>query len=148
MKTLLLNYLVLSLVAFSLATHADTTVSAQDTMDIEVLRSVTDAKFTEVSKANGASAKLFQMLYGDGGVNTSTAFLIIEGSGGSKGYPVAKSISGIKRITFSGMGEITVNYTRSKPVSETENVEENHSLKVKFTKKADGSLADTVEIKD
>ena len=95
MKTSLLNFLFLSLVSISFAANANKTAKAESTMDIQVLTSMADAKFADFSKANGASAKLVQMAYGDGGVNTSTAYVIIQGGIDAKGYNIANMISGI-----------------------------------------------------
>lgn len=148
MKSSFVKLAVLFLFTLSFSAQAGNSVSALDTVDLQVLKSVADMKFSGYSKANKAGAKVFQMVYGDGGYNSSTAIVVIEGDGGFQGFPVANSISGITRITFSGVGELTVNYTRSKPIGDTEVIEENHSVKFKFSKKADGSYADSISIVD
>ncbi len=120
-------------------------VKADDSATMIFLGTIADVKSSGYSVAADADAKVVQFLHGEG-VNPYNSYLVINSGGSPKVWPLLHSISDVSRITFSGLRELTVNYTQSTFDGKDNETVEKKSIKVKFSTTEDGILNDHIEI--
>ncbi len=100
---------------------------------------------TEYSKSNNAGAKIVEVLCGES-VNVNCAYLVIDSEGSQAIFSIGM-FEDIRRLSFSAMNEITVNYTIDEIQDDLgqKQVRKNQSLVFHFSKNPDGTIKDTIE---
>lgn len=120
-------------------------VAADDSQAMQLLATISDLKATGYSKFNDADAKAVQFLHGET-VNPFNSYLVLTAGGSSVVFPILYSVADVSRITFSAIGELTVNYTQSTFDEKKRETIEKKYIKIKFTKTADGTVNPKIEI--
>ncbi len=141
------NLILAGLFLFTGVSQAESLkASADPTWDILYhVQSVT----TKYSAASNLDAKVFELLVGDG-TNPYRMILVLNDIYGNvRNYELGIMMVGMRRMVFSGVDEITINYTQD-DIRDTddkiETVPVNLSLKIKIKRNKDGSLANEIEL--